>query len=81
MCNLKGISSKIGKNHKSVNKADRNIIEILHHAVSFKLQIILTILSLLLLFHLLISLIVCRIPFSIACITWKPVISFTVLIG
>ena len=56
--------SQISKTYKSINAVHRNIIEILRHAISFILQIILTITSILLQFHLLISLIAGINPFS-----------------
>ena len=37
LCNLRGISLKMSKSYKSINTADRNIIEILRRAISFKL--------------------------------------------
>ena len=46
LCNIKKIFFKISKSYKSINAADRSIIEILRHV---------TITSILLLFHLLIS--------------------------
>ena len=68
LCNLTRISFEISKSYGSVNPADRSIIEILHPAISFKLDIVMTIISILLQFHLLISLeihsIAWTIPFS-----------------
>ena len=37
LLNLKEISFKMSKSYKSINTADRNIIEILRRAISFKL--------------------------------------------
>ena len=61
----KGFLSKLVKRiNQLINVAHRNIIEILRHAISFKLQIILTNISMLLQFHLQISLIARINPFS-----------------
>ena len=68
LCNLTRISFEISKSYGSINPADRSIIEILHPVISFKLDIVMTIISILLQFHLIISFkfldIACIIPSS-----------------